>query len=86
MIPLLNFPAVIALFAVVHVNAFNFWNELMPRASQKPKTSSSNNFISSLKATAVEPLAKEGSWIAYLDNEKTGLLYYFNSLTGERSW
>jgi protein phosphatase PTC7 len=34
----------------------------------------------------LEPLAKEGPWTAYLDDETTGLVYYFNSETGESSW
>jgi len=34
----------------------------------------------------LEPLAKEGPWTAYLDEETTGLVYYFNSETGESSW
>jgi Splicing factor len=34
----------------------------------------------------LEPLAKEGPWTAYLDEETTGLVYYFNSDTGESSW
>jgi protein phosphatase PTC7 len=36
--------------------------------------------------TAMEPLAREGAWTAYLDEETTGLVYYFNSETGESSW
>lgn len=32
------------------------------------------------------PLAKEGPWTAYLDDETTGLIYYFNSDTGESVW
>jgi len=35
---------------------------------------------------SLEPLAKEGSWTAYLDEESTGLVYYFNTVTGESSW
>jgi protein phosphatase PTC7 len=35
---------------------------------------------------AMEPLAREGAWTAYLDEETTGLVYYFNSETGESSW
>lgn len=33
-----------------------------------------------------EPLAKEGPWKAYLDEETTGLIYYFNTDTGESTW
>lgn len=33
-----------------------------------------------------EPLAEEGSWQAYLDDETTGLVYYFDTATGESRW
>jgi protein phosphatase PTC7 len=33
-----------------------------------------------------EPLGNEGDWTAYLDEETTGLVYYFNSQTGESRW
>lgn len=33
-----------------------------------------------------EPLASEGDWTAYLDEESTGLVYYFNANTGESRW
>lgn len=33
-----------------------------------------------------EPLASEGDWTAFLDEETTGLIYYFNSQTGESVW
>eukprot|EP00591_Stephanopyxis_turris_P006154 CAMPEP_0195524606 /NCGR_PEP_ID=MMETSP0794_2-20130614/24526_1 /TAXON_ID=515487 /ORGANISM="Stephanopyxis turris, Strain CCMP 815" /LENGTH=514 /DNA_ID=CAMNT_0040654859 /DNA_START=121 /DNA_END=1662 /DNA_ORIENTATION=+ len=32
------------------------------------------------------PLAEEGDWAAYFDEEKTGLVYYFNGKTGESLW
>lgn len=43
---------------------------------------------SSYKSTILqmEPLAKEGPWTAYLDDATTGLVYYFNTDTGESSW
>ena len=47
---------------------------------------SSANPPSLLKETVVKPLAREGSWNAYLDAEETGLIYYFNDITGEASW
>ena len=34
----------------------------------------------------MEPLASEGDWQAYLDEETTGLIYYFNSQTGQSLW
>lgn len=33
-----------------------------------------------------EPLAEEESWQAYLDEETTGLVYYFDTATGESRW
>lgn len=44
---------------------------------------SSSRFSTSLSA---DPLAKEGDWTAYLDQENTGLVYYFNGKTGESMW
>ena len=35
---------------------------------------------------SVKPLAKEGDWGAYLDDDTTGLVYYFNKKTGESLW
>lgn len=35
---------------------------------------------------APEPLAEEGSWQAFLDDETTGLIYYFDTRTGESLW
>ena len=32
------------------------------------------------------PLAAEGDWSAYLDDETTGLVYFFNGKTGESVW
>lgn len=32
------------------------------------------------------PLATEGDWAAYLDEETTGYIYYFNGVTGESVW
>ena len=34
----------------------------------------------------LEPLAQEGDWAAYLDEQNTGLVYYFNAATGESLW
>ncbi|KAL3907787.1 MAG: hypothetical protein SGILL_008731 [Bacillariaceae sp.] len=33
-----------------------------------------------------EPLEEEGPWQAFLDEETTGLIYYFNSKSGESLW
>jgi protein phosphatase PTC7 len=35
---------------------------------------------------APQPLAQEGTWQAFLDNETTGLVYYFDTETGESLW
>jgi protein phosphatase PTC7 len=35
---------------------------------------------------ALEPLAAEGDWQAFLDEETTGLIYYFDGKTGESLW
>lgn len=32
------------------------------------------------------PLARQGDWAAYLDEENTGLVYFFNKRTGESLW
>lgn len=34
----------------------------------------------------LEPLASEGDWTAYLDEQNTGLVYYFNGKTGVSVW
>jgi protein phosphatase PTC7 len=45
-----------------------------------------NNFVQSRLYGALEPLATEGDWTAYLDEENTGLVYYFNGKTGVSVW
>ena len=35
---------------------------------------------------APEPLATEGEWTAFLDEDNTGVVYYFNTRTGESLW
>jgi protein phosphatase PTC7 len=42
-------------------------------------------FSSSLFAS-LDPLGSEGEWTAYLDEDTTGLVYYFNGKTGESLW
>jgi protein phosphatase PTC7 len=34
----------------------------------------------------LKPLASEGDWTAYLDDDTTGLVYFFNGKTGESVW
>ena len=43
------------------------------------------NRATALPALAIEA-AQEGSWKAYLDDEKTGLIFYYNHKTGESRW
>ncbi|KAL3896481.1 MAG: hypothetical protein SGARI_007157, partial [Bacillariaceae sp.] len=35
---------------------------------------------------APEPLAEEGNWQAFLDEDTTGLIYYFDTKSGESLW
>jgi protein phosphatase PTC7 len=42
-------------------------------------------FSSGLFAS-LDPLGSEGEWTAYLDEDTTGLVYYFNGKTGESLW
>jgi hypothetical protein len=35
--------------------------------------------MASFNDAGPEPLATEGDWSAYLDDQSTGLLYYFNA-------
>jgi protein phosphatase PTC7 len=44
-----------------------------------------HGFDSSLFAS-LDPLGSEGEWTAYLDEDTTGLVYYFNGRTGESMW
>ena len=50
----------------------------------------SREFLRTSSATclrdSLEPLAEEGAWQAFLDEETTGLIYYFDSKTGESLW
>ena len=46
------------------------------------RTSHSQTLLFSLP----RPLGIEGDWTAYLDEESTGLIYYFNGKTGESRW
>eukprot|EP00978_Attheya_sp_CCMP212_P022427 scaffold66935_cov52-Attheya_sp.AAC.2 len=41
---------------------------------------------SSTMRLSMEPLAQEGEWTAYRDDQTTGLVYYFNGRTGESLW
>lgn len=54
---------------------------LRPISPQVARWTSSSRLFAS-----PEPLATEGPWSAYLDEETTGLVYYFNVRTGESRW
>mmetsp|Transcript_3129 Transcript_3129/g.3624 ORF Transcript_3129/g.3624 Transcript_3129/m.3624 type:complete len:574 (-) Transcript_3129:133-1854(-) len=54
---------------------------LLPVDRRRTSSFSSTKILMSL-----EPLAKEGPWTAYLDEDNTGLIYYFNTNTGESLW
>lgn len=58
----------------------------IPMQVSGPSSSSSrSSFSTALPALAIEA-AQEGSWKAYLDDEKTGLIFYYNHQTGESKW
>jgi protein phosphatase PTC7 len=63
---------------IFHSDAF-----VQPNAFLVSRRSSS--FLHRLYA-GLDPLAVEGDWTAYLDEENTGLIYYFNGKTGESLW
>lgn len=58
-------------------------NEIIPFLMS---SSSSSLSSSSRLLVTPEPLAEEGSWQAFLDDETTGLIYYFDTKTGESLW
>jgi protein phosphatase PTC7 len=47
---------------------------------------SSRRGLSSCFQLYAKPLVSEGDWSAYLDEEGTGFIYYFNAKTGESLW
>mmetsp|Transcript_27358 Transcript_27358/g.38482 ORF Transcript_27358/g.38482 Transcript_27358/m.38482 type:complete len:642 (-) Transcript_27358:63-1988(-) len=61
---------------------------VVPSSSSSPSSSVLSISRKSPTTTAlfVERLAEEGDWAAYLDEEKTGLVYYYNPSTGESLW
>jgi protein phosphatase PTC7 len=62
--------------------AFGFVNN----ANRQCNSCSSSSSSSSCLFGAPELLAEEGTWQAYLDEDTTGLIYYFDSATGESLW
>lgn len=58
-----------------------------PRAYSTTRLMDSTDDSSSTTTTsAPTALATEGDWAAYLDQDTTGLVYYFNGRTGESLW
>ena len=47
---------------------------------------SSQRSTSTLLQASNKPLASQGDWTAYLDEDNTGFVYYFNGETGESLW
>jgi protein phosphatase PTC7 len=54
-------------------------------SSKRPQVGVSKCQRSELFAS-LDPLGSEGDWTAYLDEDTTGLIYYFNGMTGESLW
>mmetsp|Transcript_854 Transcript_854/g.1776 ORF Transcript_854/g.1776 Transcript_854/m.1776 type:complete len:520 (+) Transcript_854:93-1652(+) len=54
-----------------------------PNSLSKPATTKT---ISTSLNNVPEPLAEEDTWQAFLDEETTGLVYYFDTATGESRW
>jgi protein phosphatase PTC7 len=50
------------------------------------KTSHQQHTTTTRRWGSPEPLAEEGSWQAFLDEETTGLIYYFDTKTGQSLW
>ena len=73
------------LLAAGAIRADAFVPSSIPHRRSYASTSSYRSTILQMGRN-LESLAKEGSWTAYLDNETTGLVYYFNTETGESSW
>ncbi|GAX25312.1 hypothetical protein FisN_5Lh401 [Fistulifera solaris] len=45
-----------------------------------------NEFTSQKDATSPQALAQQGDWGAFVDEDGTGRIYYFNVVTGESRW
>ena len=63
------------------------WTLAVSRSSGfAPPAAARRRCVRTLLPAIPEPLETEGAWSAYLDEENTGLIYYFNSQTGESLW
>ena len=77
---------------IVSVQGLMLLQSLSAVSSFIPSASQSNQNVQFSKSTstclmdAPEPLAEEGTWQAFLDEDNTGLIYYFDSQTGESLW
>ena len=59
----------------------------MPSATAPAVATATRSWVSSSSSRLwLAPLAQEGDWAAYLDDQNTGLVYYFNGATGEALW
>jgi protein phosphatase PTC7 len=70
----------------MQIHCFLFLAQFANLAFSFVNTASFSSFSSSRLLGAPEVLAEEGPWQAYLDEETTGLIYYFDSSTGESLW
>ena len=77
---------VIFLTAIAATRKANGFTQSSTAGIQGPRLSFSSSSSILKMAKSLEALAKEGPWTAYLDDETTGLVYYFNSENGESSW
>ena len=60
---------------------------VQPRVDHVVSHHSNNKYNRQFRLFAgLEPLATEGDWTAYLDEQNTGLVYYFNGKTGVSVW
>lgn len=57
-----------------------------PYSVWKPSIGMTTKTIPTSLNNVPEPLAEEDTWQAYLDEETTGLVYYFDIATGESRW
>lgn len=69
-----------------HPNGASERNGGVVIASRPRRSAPTSTTATKLRAAAPEPLATEGDWCAYVDDETTGYVYYFNSATGESTW
>jgi len=64
--------------------SLGFQGSFNNHAVSSPKTSTKSTCLHD--ASLPEPLAEEGTWQAFLDEDTTGLVFYFDTATGESLW